>query len=117
MNKFIKITTIAAMLFSIGIVSFADRGIGKKSKAKTLLNINSTSRSSLRNSIVLNVKDGLMFKGSFFNNRLLSSSSMMNASLMTYQKGNTTYIIPYKQKIAVSEMRQGYTGIKFIIRK
>ena len=41
---------------------------------------------------------------------------MQNNSLITYQKGNTTYIIPYKQKVALPEIKQGYTGIKLIIR-
>jgi hypothetical protein len=36
--------------------------------------------------------------------------------LLTYQKGNTVYIIPHKQVIAVPEMKQGYTGMKIIIR-
>ena len=44
-------------------------------------------------------------------------SAIMNNTLVTYQKGNTTYIIPYKNKITIAEMRQGYTGMKVIIRK
>ncbi len=115
MNKFIKITTIGAILFSMAIVSFADRGIGRKNKSKTLLNIN--TEFNLRNSIAVNIKNGLAFKGSLFSNQQISSSSMKSTTIMTYQKGNTTYIIPYKQKIAVSEMKQGYTGIKLILRK
>jgi hypothetical protein len=41
----------------------------------------------------------------------------MNNSLITYQKGNTTYIIPYKSKITVPDIQPGYTGMKIIIRK
>ena len=40
----------------------------------------------------------------------------MAHSVLTYQKGNMTYIIPYKQKIILSDIKQGYTGMKLIIR-
>ena len=108
-----KLLTIA-LLFSIGQVAMADRGIGKKSKSKTVLNI--TTPSLLRNSIAFNLKSGLSYKGSLITNESSFNNSIMGSSLITYQKENTTYIIPYKHKIAIPEMRQGYTGVKIIIR-
>lgn len=108
-----KLLTIA-LLISLGQVAMADRGIGKKNKSKTILNI--TTPSLLRNSIAFNLKSGLSYKGSLITNETSFSNSIMGNSLITYQKGNTTYIIPYKHKIAIPEMRQGYTGVKIIIR-
>lgn len=107
---------IIALLVGFGNISFADRGAGKKSKAKTLLNIN-TNNTTLKNSLVLNIKSGLNYKGSLLTDLHTSSNSIISTSLLTYQKGNTTYIIPYKQKITVPEIRQGYTGVKMIIRR
>jgi hypothetical protein len=40
----------------------------------------------------------------------------MSTTLVSYQKGNTIYIIPYKQKIIMPEVKPGYTGMKLIIR-
>lgn len=108
-----KLLTIA-LLISIVQVAVADRGVGKKNKTKTLLNI--TTPSLLRNSIAFNLKSGLSYKGSLITNENNLSTSVMSSSLVTYQKGNMTYIIPYKHKIAIPEMRQGYTGVKVIIR-
>lgn len=115
MNTFTKKLLAVTILFSIVVEAWADRGVGKKSKNKTTLNI--IAPSTLKNSIAFNIKSGLNYTGSLLNTRKSMGSVMMNNSLVTYQKGNATYIIPYKSKVTVAEMRQGYTGMKVIIRK
>jgi hypothetical protein len=106
---------ITVALSGLAGVMFADRGAGKKNKLKTLLNINTNY--SLKNSLAANLKTGLTYKGSLLTgNRQVIGTSIFSNSLMTYQKGNITYIIPYKQKMMVPEMQQGYTGVKLIIR-
>ena len=117
MERFIKKATIILALVSVSMVVFADRGSGKKSKAKTTLNITSSS-TSLKSSILSNIKNGLAYKGSFLASRQITTSNsvIINNTLLTYQKGNTTYIIPYKSKLAIADMKQGYAGVKLIIR-
>ncbi|MBL0357227.1 MAG: hypothetical protein IPP72_10240 [Chitinophagaceae bacterium] len=115
MNRFIKKATIVLTLVSVTMVTFADRGAGKKSKVRTALNIN-TATVSLKASILNNIKNGLTYKGSLLTSRKILNNTIVSSSLMTYQKGNTTYIIPYKNKITVPEMKQGYAGLKLIIR-
>ncbi len=102
------------MLSGIGFSALADKGIGKKSKSKVTLNINTGN--SLRNSIALNLKTGLKYTGSLLATQQVNGSSFLSNTLLTYQKGNTVYIIPHKQIIAVPEMKQGYTGLKLIIK-
>lgn len=115
MKRILKKSLILTVLMSIAMFSFADRGVGKKAKSKTLLNINTNS--TLRNSIALNVKAGLSYKGSLITGRqTIMGNSILSSSILTYQKGNTTYIIPYKHKIAIPEIKPGYTGIQVIIR-
>lgn len=114
MNTFTQKLLTIALLFSIAQVAMADRGIGKKNKNKTILNI--TTPSTLRNSIGFNLRSGLSYKGSLLFSTKTVGYSIMANSLITYQKGNITYIIPYKHKIAVPEIKQGYTGMKIIIR-
>jgi hypothetical protein len=107
-NKYVLIVVV--FLTTVTAV-FADRGgTVKKSKSKTTLNI--VTHSSIRNSIGFNLKSGLSYKGSLLVNR----SPMMSTSITTYQKGNTIYIVPQKQRIIIPEMRQGYTGLKIIIK-
>lgn len=115
MVNLLKKCVIITMLLSMGNFTFADRGIGKKAKSKTLLNINTTAGTSLKTNLALNIKFGLAYKGSLTSN-FKPSSLMQNSSFITYQKGNTTYIIPYKQRVTMPEVKQGYTGLKLIIR-
>ena len=115
MPGFFKIIVVTAVLSGFAGVTFADRGAGKRNKLKTLLYINTNY--SLKNSLSANIKTGLTYKGSLLtSNRQIIGTSIITNSLMTYQKGNITYIIPYKQKMMIPEMTQGYTGIKLIIR-
>ena len=71
---------------------------------------------NLRGSLFLNLKSGLKYTGSLLNSQQQSGTSFTYNNLVTFQKGNTVYIIPYKQKIAVPESRPGYLGMKLIIR-
>jgi len=115
MIKMTRIMLIAVVLFSTLQGALADRGIGKKSKSKVTLNISTPT--ILRNSLSLNTKFGLRYTGSVMINQQTSGSSMLSNSLVTYQKGNTVYIIPYKQKVLIPEIKPGYTGMKLIIRQ
>ncbi|MDN3658706.1 hypothetical protein QWZ08_23895 [Ferruginibacter paludis] len=112
MKTFTKKLLTIALLFGIAQVAMADRGVGKK-KNKTILNIYTPS--TLRNSIAFNLKSGLSYKGSLLTNTQTVGNSIMANSLITYQKGNITYVIPYKHKIVMPEITQGYTGMKLII--
>lgn len=114
MFKTTKLLLIVVLLTGTALVVLADRGIGRKSKNKVELNI--TNFSTLRNAISLNLKSGLKYTGSFMVNQELSGNNIFNNTLVTYQKGNTVYIIPYKHVLAVPDLKQGYTGMKLIIR-
>jgi len=115
MKPLLKKSLVISMLLGIAIFTFADRGVGKKAKVKTLLNITTTS--TLRSSISLNIKSGLLYKGSLSTSgQTFSGNSMLVSNILTYQKGNTTYIIPYKNKIVIPDIKAGYTGVKMIIR-
>lgn len=109
-----KMILVVVMLSGIAFSALADRGIGKKNKTKVDLNINTGN--SLRNSISLNLKSGLKYTGSLLVNQQSEENSFLRNTLLTYQKGNTVYVIPHKQVIVVPEMRQGYSGMKLIIK-
>lgn len=113
MKTFTKKLLTIALIFGVVQVALADRGIGKK-KSKTILNIYTPV--TLRNSIAFNLKSGLSYKGSLLASTQTVGNSIMTNSLITYQKGNITYIIPYKHKIVMPEITQGYTGMKLVIR-
>ena len=114
MIKKAKMILVVLMLSGIGFSAMADKGIGKKSKSNVTLNINSGN--SLRNSISLNLKSGLKYTGSLLVNQQTEGNTFLSNSLLTYEKGNTVYIIPQKQVIVMPDMKQGYTGMKLIIK-
>lgn len=109
-----KLILVILILSGIGFSAMADKGIGKKNKAKAKLNITTTN--SLRSSISLNLKSGLKYTGSLLVNQQAYNKSYFSTTLLTYQKGNTVYIIPHKQVLVVPELKQGYTGMKLIIK-
>jgi hypothetical protein len=114
MNRFSRTLLSLVVLFCVVNVAIADRGVGKKAKAKVVLNI--ATPSTLRNSISFNLKSGLTYKGSLLTSQQTLGSYIMNSSIVTYQKGNTIYIIPYKHRIAMPDIHQGYAGVKFIFQ-
>ncbi len=114
MNQVTKSMLILCILSGNMLISLADRGIGKKSKNKITLNI--PTNNSFKNALTFNLKTGLKYKGSILKDVKTENHSLISTNLVTYQKGNTVYIIPYKQKIIVPEIKQGYTGVKLIIK-
>ena len=110
-----KSTKIAlVVLFACGVwfLAFADRG-GFVKRNKTHLNI--AVKGTLKNSIAFNLKSGIDYKGSFLLNTHQIGNAFVSDAFISYKKGNTVYILPYKQKIITPEYTQK-EGYKLIIR-
>jgi len=114
MNKITKILLVMGFCSGIALSSLADGGIGRRSKNKAGLNILTTS--TLKGSIALNLTSGLRYTGSLLTKQQFAGNSIFSNTLVTYQKGNTVYILPYKHVITIPEVKPGYTGMKIIIR-
>lgn len=114
MSQITKSILIIGIFAGNMLMSFADRGIGKKTKNKISLNI--PLNTSLKKALAFNLKSGLKYKGSLLTGIQRENGSFVSSNIVTYQKGSNIYIIPYKQKIIVPDVKQGYTGMKLIIR-
>ena len=114
MSQITKSILLIGILAGNMLVTFADRGIGKKTKNK--LSIHIPLNTSLKKSLALSLKTGLKYKGSLLTSVQRENGSLVSTNIVTYQEGNNIYIIPYKQKIIVPDVKQGYTGMKLIIR-
>lgn len=112
MNRYSKIVLIILLICGVYYIALADRG-GFVKKNKTQLNI--ATKGNLKNSIAFNLRSGIAYKGSFFLNSQQIGNSYINDTYVSYKKGNTIYILPYKQKIAIPEYSQK-DGYKLIIR-
>ena len=112
MLKYSRIVTVIVLVCGICLFAFADRG-GFVKKNKPRLNIETNG--NLKNSIPFNLKSGLTYRGSFFTNSEKIGNTMVNDAYVSYNKGNTIYILPYKQKILIPQYTQK-DGYKLILR-
>lgn len=103
---------VISIICGVCLIASADRG-GFVKKNKTRLNI--ATPGNLKNSITFNLKSNLNYRGSFFMNEKAIGNTLVSDALITYKKGNTIYLLPYKQKILIPEYTQG-EGYKLIIR-
>ena len=111
MNNSFRILSLVT-LFTIQMnISFADRGVSKK-RNKVVINIKTPN--NFKTALNFNLKNGLKYKGSLIMNSVTAAPNSFN-NLITYQKGNSVYILPYKQKIFVADVHQGFAGTKLII--
>jgi hypothetical protein len=114
MCKTTKIVLLFVVLNGIMFTTLADRGVGK---SKRKVNLNSiTNNLSYSKYLSLNLRTGLKYTGSLLYSTENSKRNLVYNTLVTYQKGNIIYIVPYKQKIIVPEIRNGYTGMKLILK-
>jgi len=112
MTKYSKIISVILLVCGVCLFAFADRG-GFVKKNKTPLNISTSG--NLKNSISFNLKSGLVYRGSSILGKEQIGNSIITEALISYRKGNTIYILPYRQRILIPEYSQ-QNGYKLIIR-
>ena len=111
MLKTSKLALIALVFCFVTYVAIADRGgFGRRNN----IHLNITTLSTLKNSIAFNLRSGLNYKGATILNHQMAGNSIFTNSLLSYQKGNTIYILPYKQKVLLQSYSSA--GYKLIIR-
>ena len=99
MSQITKSILLIGILAGNMLMSFADRGVGKKTKNK--INLNIPLNTSLKSSLSFNLKAGLKYKGSLLTGIQKENDLLISNNIVTYQKGSNIYIVPYKQKIIV----------------
>ena len=93
---------VTLFLIGLSVAAFATLGDGKsKGKKNSLLNSKPTITPGK-----FTLKSGYQYRGSQIINQQTQNNTFTRNSLVTYQKGNMTYILPVKtiipQKIKVS---------------
>ncbi len=114
MNNSIKILAIFLAITAFTVVAEANRGGGGDKPNKVILN---AGRSPITSKFFPSSANGLTYTGTtVLNTTYNNNTTFQKTTIVTFQKGNTIYAQPYKQTVIVPEMKQGYTGIKLIIR-
>ncbi len=91
---------IVVVLFT-GLTFAALGSIGGGSKAKTNSLINSEF-APIRNSRGFSLRSGLRYSGSLMLKQEKSASFINYNTLVTYERGNTTFILPTKYKLSLT---------------
>ena len=88
---------VCTVLIGLAVLTFASMGGGKKSKTTAVKN----DFVPIRTTNGFTLKSGPLYKGSSIISQEKNKNTIVMNSLMTYQKGNTTFIMPYQQKISI----------------
>ncbi len=94
LNHMLKKSLVSLMLLGVVVLALASSG-GGKSKKKPSLN---TSISTNVYTNGFSLKSGPKYTGSLLNKERSTNYTLYN-SIVTYQKGNTIYVLPYKYKV------------------
>jgi hypothetical protein len=91
----IRLTAVSLLLFAVTALAFASKGGGEKKKRREFENsftpINSASSFSLKKSP--------LYSGSTVTFHQQSDNKISMNAMITYQRGNTTFILPYQYKV------------------
>jgi hypothetical protein len=91
----IRLTAISLLLFAVTALAFASKGGGEKKKHREFENsftpINAASSFSLKRSP--------LYSGSIVSFRPQPDNRISMSAMITYQRGNTTFILPYQYKV------------------
>ncbi|MEO5999046.1 MAG: hypothetical protein ABIN89_19890 [Chitinophagaceae bacterium] len=91
--------SISFILVGLTVFTFASIGGDKNKSKKNSLQSGFTPVKTNRG---FTLKEGLAYRGSMILRQEKTPSSIYYSSLVTYQKGNSTYILPNKYKVSLS---------------
>ena len=96
LNSYVKKAFISFILIGLGALAIASMGGGgNKSKDKTV----KPEFTPIRTTNGFTLKAGPLYHGSLVFGQLKSNNLVSLNSIVTYQKGNTTYILPCRYKL------------------
>lgn len=111
----LKISILVLILSGIVFASYADRGINKRAKKKISVHIPAEIQSGKS---ALNATNNATYKGSVLNNceDECAPQSASGHYLMTYQKGNSLFILPVRQKVFLSDGEHSSTIPRLVVK-
>jgi hypothetical protein len=96
--KTLRLLTVSSLLFAVTALAFASKGGGEKKKHREFENsftpINAASSFTLKKSP--------LYSGSTVVIRPQADNRLSMNAMITYQRGNTTFILPYQYKVNIA---------------
>ncbi|HEX9512598.1 MAG TPA: hypothetical protein VF939_19030 [Puia sp.] len=106
MRRLMRQTLVCVLMITIVGLAFASKGGGgdKKSNNRTPLK---TEFVPIRTTATFTLKAGPSYTGSFLLGQEKTKNYLSINSLVTYQKGNSIFIIPYTYKVNTPTLMDG----------
>jgi hypothetical protein len=108
---FTRKLAISAVLIGMTVFTFASIGGGRNKSPKSKL---SAGYTPVRTSQGFSLRSNLNYKGSMIIAEERTKNYLSFNSLITYSKGNMTYILPNKYKIAASCQHSGKNNLQLL---
>jgi hypothetical protein len=105
-NRTIKILTImlAMLCMEVVVASSFFTGIIEENAKNKKYSLNNLNRST-RSFSLFSLKNNFSFAGSSVMQQKIGVDKTVTNTMMKFEKGNTTYIIPYNYKVKVSKIK------------
>jgi hypothetical protein len=109
----LRLITVSVLLFAVTGLGFASKGGGDKKKHREFENsftpINASSTFSLK-------KAQPLYTGSMVTFHTQTDNRISLSSMITYQHGNTTLILPYQYKVEIGSVTAngGKSNLQFL---
>jgi hypothetical protein len=97
-RNFFRKTGICFAFIAMGFLTFGSSGGGGGGKSRNDLNFRDFT--PIRTTGGFTLKAGPLYRGSQLLNMHQQSNGIVLSTVITYQRGNTTFILPYKYRMA-----------------
>jgi hypothetical protein len=102
-SKLLKRKLATAVLITASVASFATLGDGGRKKTTSSKSL--FTHSYNHNFKTFSLKSGYNYRGNTFFNTPAEEKFIMLNTVVTYQKGNATYILPMKKKVLLDKIK------------
>lgn len=104
LTPFLKRKLVTVLLIGASVAAFATLGDGGKRSVSAKSHNLLSARSAPLSYKNFSLKSGYKYRGNSFLNNESSEKVIMLNTVMTYQKGNATYILPLKKKLLLGKV-------------
>ncbi|HVM89222.1 MAG TPA: hypothetical protein VMT76_13620 [Puia sp.] len=96
-RKLVLQAALSVLLVAVFAIAFASKGGDKRKNA-----VAKSEFAPINISNTFTLKNGVSYMGSYFVNQQKSKNDISVNTVITYQNGNTIYIMPYKYKVSIA---------------
>ena len=98
-GKIFKKMTVMSIALTLSVCVFAIDGIVMKSKS------GKSSFSNMKKNLSLSLREGFSYKDNRSFGFKRNGHTVMFNNVISYQKGNITYVLPYRNKVVLNKFK------------